>query len=233
MCEKSVVAKMEGGHRGRTTHRDCAPGAHGIQPTARQGAGAISRAVRSSSTASNACAPRQAWRSFSPLPRVLKTTAWRRLASGSASWRFGARRRCARTIRPGRVHAGSAAGDPCDGGQSRRRSRRAAPQLEHLLRAGADHVAESGLPYGAAVEAMAADALMLSAELATDSYDREHVTPFLRRDSRFFAVEEFAARAADPAGASSDGRYGRRSPLHAPALRGSRGAPGLPRRSRS
>ena len=64
--------------------------------------------------------------------------------------------------------------------------------LDHLLRVGADHVAESGLPYGAAVEAMAADALMVSAELATDSYDREHVTPFLRRDSRFFAVEEFA-----------------------------------------
>jgi len=64
--------------------------------------------------------------------------------------------------------------------------------LEQLILTGADHVVERGLPCGAAVEAVAADALLRAAELATDSYDREHVTPLLRRGGAFFAVEAVA-----------------------------------------
>ena len=64
--------------------------------------------------------------------------------------------------------------------------------LDQLVRTGADHVVECGLPYGAAVEAVAADALLRAADLATDSYDREHVTPLLRRDGRFVALEAVA-----------------------------------------
>jgi spore coat polysaccharide biosynthesis protein SpsF len=66
--------------------------------------------------------------------------------------------------------------------------------LDQLIRTGADHVVECGLPYGAAVEAVAASALLRAADLATDSYDREHVTPFLRRDSRFVALEVAAPK---------------------------------------
>ena len=64
--------------------------------------------------------------------------------------------------------------------------------LELLRRNGADHVVEAGLPYGAAVEAVSVPALMRSAELTRDPYDREHVTPFLQRDSRFVALQAIA-----------------------------------------
>ena len=64
--------------------------------------------------------------------------------------------------------------------------------LALLERIGADHVVERGLPYGAAVEAIAVEALMTAADLATDPYDREHVTPFIRRDPRFRAVSAIA-----------------------------------------
>jgi len=64
--------------------------------------------------------------------------------------------------------------------------------LDQLIRTGVDHVVECGLPYGAAVEAVSAEALLRAADLATDSYDREHVTPLLRRDSRFVALEAVA-----------------------------------------
>ena len=47
---------------------------------------------------------------------------------------------------------------------------------------------DEGLPSGSTVEAMSAAALLRAAGLATDDYDREHVTPFLRRDRRFRAV---------------------------------------------
>lgn len=54
----------------------------------------------------------------------------------------------------------------------------------------ADHVIEDGLPYGGAVEGVTLDALVRSSELATDSADREHVTPWIRRDrARFTAVQ--------------------------------------------
>jgi spore coat polysaccharide biosynthesis protein SpsF len=49
----------------------------------------------------------------------------------------------------------------------------------------ADHVIECGLPHGAAVEAVTTDALVRAAGAATDPYDREHVTPFVRRAPGF------------------------------------------------
>lgn len=59
-------------------------------------------------------------------------------------------------------------------------------------RVGADHVAECGLPIGAAVEALSVDALERSAALAVDPYDREHVTSFIKRDTRFTALRAVA-----------------------------------------
>jgi spore coat polysaccharide biosynthesis protein SpsF len=50
-----------------------------------------------------------------------------------------------------------------------------------------DHVVEDGMPYGATVEAVSTDALVRAAALASDVRDREHVTPFIRRDARFSA----------------------------------------------
>jgi spore coat polysaccharide biosynthesis protein SpsF len=59
-------------------------------------------------------------------------------------------------------------------------------------RVGADHVIECGLPVGTAVEAVSLDALERAAALATDPYDREHVTSFIRRDTRFRALRAVA-----------------------------------------
>jgi spore coat polysaccharide biosynthesis protein SpsF len=69
-----------------------------------------------------------------------------------------------------------------------------APQrtLEARRQANADHVVEEGLPYGTTVEAMTTEALLRQAALATAPSDREHVTPFMRRDSRFVAVRSLA-----------------------------------------
>jgi spore coat polysaccharide biosynthesis protein SpsF len=64
--------------------------------------------------------------------------------------------------------------------------------LELLRRNGADYVAEAGLPHGAGVEAVSVPALLRSAGLTSDPYDREHVTPLLRRDPRFFALQAIA-----------------------------------------
>ncbi|MGE0813481.1 MAG: hypothetical protein AB7O28_16135 [Vicinamibacterales bacterium] len=61
-----------------------------------------------------------------------------------------------------------------------------------LLRSGADYVVDYGLPLGATVEAIAMPALVRAAALATDPYDREHVTPFIRRDGRSRAVDALA-----------------------------------------
>ena len=71
--------------------------------------------------------------------------------------------------------------------------------LELRRRAGADHVVEEGLPYGSTVEAVAADALYRASTLTTDPDDREHVTPFIRRDPRFVALRAIApAAVCDP-----------------------------------
>jgi spore coat polysaccharide biosynthesis protein SpsF len=64
--------------------------------------------------------------------------------------------------------------------------------LRLLERTGASHVVEHGLPYGTAVEAIACDDLRRADADATDPYDREHVTPFLKRDRRFIALAALA-----------------------------------------
>ena len=56
----------------------------------------------------------------------------------------------------------------------------------------ADHAVECGLPIGAAVEAVSLDALVRARALATDPYDREHVTSLVRRDARFRALRAVA-----------------------------------------
>ncbi len=67
--------------------------------------------------------------------------------------------------------------------------------LEILQRSGADYVVDYGLPLGGTVEAIAVPALVRAAALATDAYDREHVTPFIRRDARSRAVDSLAPTA--------------------------------------
>jgi len=66
-----------------------------------------------------------------------------------------------------------------------------APQrvLAWLRATRSEHVVEGGMPYGTAVEAVTADALLRAEELTRRPYDREHVTPFVRRDARFHALE--------------------------------------------
>ena len=63
---------------------------------------------------------------------------------------------------------------------------------QRLLRAledsSADYGLEMGLPYGAAVEVVAAGALRRTAGLTTSPHDREHVTPFVRDHPETFAV---------------------------------------------
>ena len=60
------------------------------------------------------------------------------------------------------------------------------------LAAGADYAVEQGLPTGATVEAVRRDVLMQAAAESTEPYDREHVTPFVRR-----RVERFVVRVLD------------------------------------
>lgn len=61
--------------------------------------------------------------------------------------------------------------------------------IEAIVASGADHVVETCLPVGAAVEAVRTAALYQAAAQARDAYDREHVTPFLYRNpSRFRAL---------------------------------------------
>jgi spore coat polysaccharide biosynthesis protein SpsF len=68
--------------------------------------------------------------------------------------------------------------------------------LTALRAQGADYVTESGLPCGAAVEGMTADALERAAILAQDDYDREHVTPVIRSNRDIFRVAEVSAPAS-------------------------------------
>jgi spore coat polysaccharide biosynthesis protein SpsF len=64
--------------------------------------------------------------------------------------------------------------------------------VELQNRVHADHVVECGMPVGTAVEAVTVDALLRAQSLITDPYDREHVTSFVRRDSRFRALRAVA-----------------------------------------
>ena len=62
--------------------------------------------------------------------------------------------------------------------------------LAALRSTNADHVIEEGLPYGGAVEGVTVDALTRASSLATVAADREHVTPWIRRDrERFHALQ--------------------------------------------
>jgi spore coat polysaccharide biosynthesis protein SpsF len=72
--------------------------------------------------------------------------------------------------------------------------------LDLLRRTRADHVVEHGLPVGAAVEAVTVQALRRASELATEAFDREHVTTLIRRDERFHALPALA-----PAGVRGPG----------------------------
>jgi spore coat polysaccharide biosynthesis protein SpsF len=58
--------------------------------------------------------------------------------------------------------------------------------LEMLRARKADHAVEHGLPYGCAVEATQTVALRDSCARATDPYDREHVTTFMRKPGSGF-----------------------------------------------
>ena len=62
--------------------------------------------------------------------------------------------------------------------------------LRHLMHADADYVLERGLPVGAAVEGIRARALLEAAARAVDPYDREHVTPYVKRPEHRYRVFE-------------------------------------------
>ena len=61
--------------------------------------------------------------------------------------------------------------------------------LQLLVGADVDYVTEAGLPYGANVEGVTVDALKRAAAMAVEPEDREHVTPLVRRDRLFHAIE--------------------------------------------
>jgi len=65
--------------------------------------------------------------------------------------------------------------------------------LAALRSTNADHVIEEGLPYGGAVEGVTVDSLTRASALASDSADREHVTPWIRRDHDRFTALRVAA----------------------------------------
>ncbi len=60
--------------------------------------------------------------------------------------------------------------------------------LAMLRSSTADYVIEEGLPHGAAVEGVTVDALLRASRHATDPADREHVTPLIRRERRYFSA---------------------------------------------
>jgi spore coat polysaccharide biosynthesis protein SpsF len=65
--------------------------------------------------------------------------------------------------------------------------------LAALRASGAAHCCETGLPLGAAVEALTSSALLDAHLRATDPADREHVTTFIRRERGRYRVIEPAA----------------------------------------
>jgi spore coat polysaccharide biosynthesis protein SpsF len=67
--------------------------------------------------------------------------------------------------------------------------------LAALRASQADYVHESGLPYGAAVEAVTRAALVRAADEATELTDREHVTTYIRRHTQLFRVLQVPAPA--------------------------------------
>jgi spore coat polysaccharide biosynthesis protein SpsF len=67
--------------------------------------------------------------------------------------------------------------------------------LDAMDRLGVDYVREDDLPYGAGVEGITAEALSLTALLARDAFDREHVTTFVRRRADLFRLTTLAVPA--------------------------------------
>lgn len=67
--------------------------------------------------------------------------------------------------------------------------------LQVLVGSFVDYVTESGLPYGAAVEAVTVDALRKADAMVVDTSDREHVTRLVRCNRLFQAIEVAAPRA--------------------------------------
>jgi spore coat polysaccharide biosynthesis protein SpsF len=67
--------------------------------------------------------------------------------------------------------------------------------LAALRASQADYVHESGLPYGAAVEAVTRAALVRAADEATELTDREHVTTYIKRHTQLFRVLQVPAPA--------------------------------------
>lgn len=61
--------------------------------------------------------------------------------------------------------------------------------LQTLIGTDVDYVTESGLPWGAAVEAVTVDALHRADAMAADASDREHVTQLVRCNRLFQALE--------------------------------------------
>ena len=60
--------------------------------------------------------------------------------------------------------------------------------LAALVRLDVDYVRENDLPLGAGVEAITRETLALTALLARDAFDREHVTTFVRRHADLFRL---------------------------------------------
>ena len=71
----------------------------------------------------------------------------------------------------------------------------AARVLRVLAEGGSDYVVEQGLPHGAAVEAVTADALRAADRCANSDEDREHVTTFVKRERNVFKVIDLEAPA--------------------------------------
>jgi spore coat polysaccharide biosynthesis protein SpsF len=68
--------------------------------------------------------------------------------------------------------------------------------LDALNAYDADYVSETGLPFGAGAEAMTRDALFRAAASAKDPYEREHVTPFIKRRPDEFHIALVSAPAS-------------------------------------
>jgi spore coat polysaccharide biosynthesis protein SpsF (cytidylyltransferase family) len=65
-----------------------------------------------------------------------------------------------------------------------------------MSRLGVDYAREDELPYGAGVEGITRQALDLTALVARDVFDREHVTTFVRRRGDLFTQTTLSVPAA-------------------------------------
>jgi spore coat polysaccharide biosynthesis protein SpsF len=64
--------------------------------------------------------------------------------------------------------------------------------VAHHLATAADYTYTSGLPLGTNIEVISAKALLHASRAATESDEREHVTPYLRRHPELFRLETLA-----------------------------------------